>query len=90
MNNVLRMQAVKQQYPGYDVAAPIQFRFKPSEDGHSYPQNSICIQFERYPTGEWMLAKKNAGQVCSLIVLYHLVTLILVAFIHCAHAVTGK
>ena len=84
------MQAVKQQYPGYDVAAPIPFRFNPPEDGHSDPQNSIYIRFERYPTGEWVLAKKNAGQVCMHFSCCVLLTLILVVFIHCAHAVAGK
>ena len=69
------MQAVKQQYPGYDVADPIPFKFNPPEDGHSDPQNSICIKFERYPTGEWVLAKKNAGQVCIYCSYWVLVTL---------------
>lgn len=59
------MQAVKQQYPGYDVADPILFKFKSPEDGCSDPQNLyLCIDFKRYPTGEWVLARKNAGQVC--------------------------
>jgi len=71
------MQAVKQQYPGYDVADPIPFRFKPPEDGHSDPQNSIYIRFERYPTGEWVLAKKNAGQVCMHFSCCVLLTLVL-------------
>ena len=65
---VLYMQAVKQQYPdsSYDVAAPVHFRFNSPEDGHSDPQSSICIKFELNPTEEWMLAEKNAGQVCIL------------------------
>ena len=69
---VLHFQAVKQQYPcsSYDVAAPINFRFKPSEDGHFDLQNPICIRFERFPTGEWMLAKKNARQVCLAIKIF--------------------
>ena len=86
------MQAVKQQYPSssFDVSAPVHFRFKPPEGSHSDPQNPICIKFEPNPTGEWMLAKKNAGQVCIIIILVPLVIWILVAFIHCTHAVAAK
>lgn len=72
----LYTQAVKQQYPSssFDVAAPVHFRFKPPEDSHSDPQHSICIKFEQNPTGEWMLAKKNDGEVCivtMIVCLYH-------------------
>lgn len=56
------MQAVQQQYPGYDVGNPIPFKFKPPEDGRS--DHSICIRFERYLTGEWVLAMKTPGEVC--------------------------
>jgi len=54
------MQAVKNQYDSsYHVAAPVQFKFNSHGDGHS---DSICINFERYPTGGWVLSK-NTGQV---------------------------
>jgi len=86
------MQAVKQQYPdsSFDVAAPVLFRFKPPEGSHSDLRNPICIKFEPNPTGEWMLAKKNAGQVCIIIILVTLVNWICVALMHCTHAVAAK
>ena len=57
------MQAVKNQYDAsYHVAAPVQFKFNSPEDGHADPLNSICIKFEQYPTGGWILSK-NTGQV---------------------------
>ena len=86
------MQAVKQQYPGssFDVSAPVLFRFKPPEGSQSNLQNPICIKFEPNPTGEWMLAKKNAGQVCIIIIPVTLVIWIRIAFIHCTHVVAAK
>ena len=81
---------MKQQYPGYDVAAPNLFRFKPPEDDHSDPRNSIYIQFERYPTGGWVLVARMGDQVCMNCSYCVLVTLRLVAFMHCAHIVAGK
>ena len=84
------MQAVKQQYPGCDVADPIPFRLKPPEDDHSDPQNSICIKFERRLTEGWMLVAKKGEQVCMNCSYCVLVMLRLVVFMHCAHIVAGK
>ena len=67
------MQAVKQQYPGssFDVADPVLFRFNPPEGSHSDLQNPMCINFEpKNPPGDWMLAEKNSGEVCFIIIVY--------------------
>lgn len=67
------MQAVKEQYPdsSYDVSTPVDFRFKPPEGGHSDAQNPMCINFEpKNPSGKWMLAEKNTGEVSIITVVY--------------------